>query len=85
MEAIVGDTAAAVEEQATPAFTADDEAKELASLTVKEITDVEKDLLGVTADVGGLLRDSGRSRQDQHRIRSTTQLIRIADTTIFTS
>ena len=47
-----------MEEQAAPAFTADDELAELASLTVKEITDVEKDLLGVTAEVGGLRLDA---------------------------
>ena len=58
MEAIIGDTAAAVDGQQAPAFTADDELTELASLTVKEITEVEKDLLGVTADVEGLRLDA---------------------------
>ena len=73
MEAIVGDTATAVEEQAAPAFTADDELKELASLTAKEITDVEKDLLGVTADVGGLRLDaSGKECRDGGNGSSTS-------------
>lgn len=73
MEAIVGDTAAAVEEQAASAFTADDELKELASLTMKEIADVEKDLLGVTADVGGLRLDaSGKECRDGGNGSSTS-------------
>ena len=53
MEAIVGDTATAVDKQQAPAFTADDELRELQSLTVAEITDVMKDLHGPTTDVGG--------------------------------
>ena len=65
MDAIVGDTATTVDGQQAPPFTPDDEQRELSSLTVEEITEVEKDLLGVTADVGGLRLDaSGRECED---------------------
>ena len=37
-----------------PVFTDEDERRELQSLTIKEITDIEKDLRGITSDMNGL-------------------------------
>ena len=47
-----------------PAFTDEDERRELQSLTMKEIADVEQDLRGITSDVNGLRLGSSAAGPD---------------------